>query len=414
MGGIPLATVFPHGFGPFSDVILQQSNRFTRPTHWRARDKNLPRPLAAKPNSCGSSATAPRRLAQVRRTFCGGPEIPIQFSGQCISVRSYGTEDQLRWCNMSEARKQKLQSLIYSIQTTDPFSVAWAKTQCRDCAPAYVTRVLKQLARDGHLEETVDRNESVYRWVPDKFDAVHGWIHRQVYGEQIKSGPESDRPREQLLRDGVSRLSDAQLLAILVRVGVPGESAVQAGTRLSASFAGDRLADLTDSSLAELRQMSKAIRKDSYCQIMAGIELGRRIAALRDLNPVLPARIRGSEDAISYCMTRFARLANDGKQEEFHIVTLDTQHGPIKDHRITVGTLDASLVHPREVFRPAIRDSASAILLVHNHPSGDPTPSREDHAVTDRLAKVGELVGIRVLDHIIVSKQCGKSIMAER
>jgi DNA repair protein RadC len=412
--GIPLATVFPHGFGPFSDVILQQSNRFTRPTHWRARDKNLPRP--------------PCREAQLMREFCDrskatcsgppnrlrGPEIPIQFSGQCISVRSYGTEDQLRWCNMSEARKQKLQSLIYSIQTTDPFSVAWAKTQCRDCAPAYVTRVLKQLARDGHLEETVDRNESVYRWVPDKFDAVHGWIHRQVYGEQIKSGPESDRPREQLLRDGVSRLSDAQLIAILVRVGVPGESAVQAGTRLSASFSGDRLADLTDSSLAELRQMSKAIRKDSYCQIMAGIDLGRRIAVLRDINPVLPARIRGSEDAISYCMTRFARLANDGKQEEFHIVTLDTQHGPIKDHRITVGTLDASLVHPREVFRPAIRDSASAILLVHNHPSGDPTPSREDHAVTDRLAKVGELVGIRVLDHIIVSKQCGKSIMAER
>jgi DNA repair protein RadC len=315
---------------------------------------------------------------------------------------------------MSEARKQKLQSLIYSIQTTDSFSVTWAKTQCRDCAPAYVTRVLKLLARDGHLQETVDHNEPMYRWVTDKFDEVHGWIHRQVYGEQIKSSPESDRPREQLLRDGVASLSDAQLIAILVRVGVPGESAVQAGTRLSASFSGERLAELTDSSLPELRQMSKAIRKDSYCQIMAGIELGRRIAALRDINPVLPARIRGSEDAISYCMTRFARLANDGKQEEFHIVTLDTQHGPIKDHRITVGTLDASLVHPREVFRPAIRDSASAILLVHNHPSGDPTPSREDHAVTDRLAKVGELVGIRVLDHIIVSKKCGKSIMAER
>jgi DNA repair protein RadC len=315
---------------------------------------------------------------------------------------------------MSEERKQKLQSLIYSIQTEDAFSADWAKTRCQDCAPAYVTRVLKQLTRDGHLEASSQEAGTLYRWITNRPEEVDRWIDRQVYGEQIKQSPIEARPREQLLRDGAAKLTDAQLLAILIRVGVPKESAVQAGQRLSNRFSGADLAELFDASLPELRDISNAIRKDSYCQIMAGIELGRRISVLRDLKPELPERIRGSDDAIDYCMQRFARLAADGKQEEFHIVTLDTQHGPIASHRITVGTLDASLVHPREVFRAAIRDGASAILLVHNHPSGDPTPSREDIAVTDRLSKVGELVGIRVLDHIVVAKQAGRSVMADR
>ena len=315
---------------------------------------------------------------------------------------------------MSEERVRKLRQLVYSIRTDDSFSVAWAKIQCRDLSPAYVTRVLKQLAQAGHLVETKDKKETLYRWRNDPPHPVDMWIDRQVFGDQVKQSPMSDRPREQLLQDGAPRLTDAQLLAILIRVGVPGESAVQAGRRIAQRYPELRLATLCEAGLLELRNVSPAIRKDSYCQIMAGIELGRRIAALRDDKPAIPERIRGSDDAVNYCVRKFARLASDGKQEEFHIVTLDTQHGPIQTHRITVGTLDASLVHPREVFKPAIRDSASAILLVHNHPSGDPTPSREDHAVTDRLAKVGDLLGIRVLDHIIVSKERGHSIMAGR
>ncbi len=98
-------------------------------------------------------------------------------------------------------------------------------------------------------------------------------------------------------------------------------------------------------------------------------------------------------------------------KKSFHIVTLDTKHKPIQTHCITVGTLDASLVHPREVFRPAIRDAASSILLVHNHPSGDPTPSREDRQVTARLKDAGKLIGIDVLDHIIVTRTGGLSLM---
>ena len=129
---------------------------------------------------------------------------------------------------------------------------------------------------------------------------------------------------------------------------------------------------------------------------MAGIELGRRIAKVQQNSEQSVTKITSTKLAVAYCENEFARLAHDAVQEEFHIVTLDTKHKPIRTHRITVGTLDASLVHPREVFRPAIRDAASAVLLVHNHPSGDPTPSREDHQVTEQLTEAGKLLGINV------------------
>ena len=315
---------------------------------------------------------------------------------------------------MNALRKEKLKSILYAIRELDNFSADGAKQVCCDTNAAYVTKVLNQLTRDGLLMRVERDKEGYFRWVRNTPHSTDHWIDAQVYGEQVKQSPEQDRPRELLLRDGVSKLSDAQLIAILIRVGTVGESAVQAGRKLSNRFPEDRIANLADASLTELRAISKTIRKDSYAQVMAGIELGRRIASLKDQQQTPPERIRGSDDAIRYCMRAFGRLAIDGKQEEFHIVTLDTQHGPINSHLITVGTLDASLVHPREVFRAAIRDSASAILLVHNHPSGDPTPSREDRAVTDRLVQVGDVIGIRVLDHIIVAKERGRSVMAER
>jgi DNA repair protein RadC len=114
-------------------------------------------------------------------------------------------------------------------------------------------------------------------------------------------------------------------------------------------------------------------------------------------------KLRGSDDAKDFARQHLIPyFADKLDQEEFLVVTLDTQHRPIRIVRITRGTLNASLVHPREVFRPAIADCAAAIILAHNHPSGDPTPSSEDHAVTKRLTEVGDLIGIRVLDHIIV------------
>lgn len=139
-----------------------------------------------------------------------------------------------------------------------------------------------------------------------------------------------------------------------------------------------------------------------YQRLMAAIELGRRIS---EPKPNYNEPIVSSTIAMEFCKARFHRLIAEGVQEEFHIVTLDTRHRMINTHLITVGTLDASLVHPREVFRPAIRDACSCVLLTHNHPSGDPTPSTEDKEVTRRMAAAGEIVGIAVLDHIIVAKE---------
>jgi DNA repair protein RadC len=137
---------------------------------------------------------------------------------------------------------------------------------------------------------------------------------------------------------------------------------------------------------------------------MAGIELGRRIAVSLAKNKNRVTRITDPAEALRYCRDQFARRANDAVQEEFHVVTLDAQLHVIGTHLIGVGTLDRSLVHPREVFRPVIKDAAKSILLVHNHPSGDPTPSEEDLVVTTRLEQAGSTLGIGVLDHIVMAR----------
>ncbi len=146
---------------------------------------------------------------------------------------------------------------------------------------------------------------------------------------------------------------------------------------------------------------------------MAGIELGRRVAQ-SSADQKRPGRITCSNDATSFCREHFARLATDAAQEEFHIATLDTQYRLVGTHQISVGSLDRSLVHPREVFRPAVKDAAKSIILVHNHPSGDPTPSDDDLLVTRRLEDAGQTLGIHVLDHIIVARTGTTSIQEFR
>lgn len=224
----------------------------------------------------------------------------------------------------------------------------------------------------------------------------------------IAESPPQDRPRERLLKLGAENLRLAELLAVLVRSGRPGESALQSGEKLAAEFHGC-LERLPDAAIGELKQISPAVAKTAYCQIMAGIELGRRVAEAKYTQGV-PFKISGSESAKKYCEQRFARLVSDGSREEFHIVCLDTKNQVIDTHQISVGTLDASLVHPREVFRPAIKDSAASVILAHNHPSGDPTPSAEDRAVTRRLENAGRTLGIAVLDHVVLGAFCSVSI----
>ncbi len=305
-------------------------------------------------------------------------------------------------------RRMRLQQVLQPLIRLQQFSSDEAKQICAESSPAYVTTTLKQLVREGVLSEHYVDDHQLFRWSANEFQ-VDQWIDQQIHGLQVKETPEQDRPRERLLRDGPEQLSNADLLAILIRVGVRNESAVAGGLKIANRFA-QHLGELPKCSQIELKDVSPAATKSSYAQIMAGIELGRRIAKVESDNHDPQTKITSTKMAVAYCEQEFARLAHDGVQEEFHIVTLDTKHKPIRTHRITVGTLDASLVHPREVFRPAIRDAASAVLLVHNHPSGDPTPSREDHQVTDQLTEAGKLLGINVLDHIIVASQRSLSI----
>ena len=293
------------------------------------------------------------------------------------------------------------------------FDLDHVKAACAAETPAFVTRVVRELERDGWIvrEDRPDSDAAravAYRWNTGKGEfPANRWLDERVFGSQIRETPEQGRPRERLLAHGAEELEVSELLAILIRSGRPGESAVTAGEKLHKEF-HDRLKDLPDAGRAELKAISVAIEKTAYCQIMAGIELGRRVASV--LDSVVVSQINSAADAMAWCRRKFARLAADGKQEEFHIVTLDTKNQVINSHRITVGTLDASLVHPREVFRPAIKDAAASVILVHNHPSGDPTPSPQDHAVTTRLESAGELLGINVLDHIVLGRDSAISI----
>jgi DNA repair protein RadC len=208
---------------------------------------------------------------------------------------------------------------------------------------------------------------------------------------------------------GAAKLRTAELLAILVRSGRPGESALQAGEKIAARYGND-LGGLADVGRGELKEASPAVGETAYCQIMAGIELGRRVAEAANEREKLSGRISSTADALAYCRGAFRRLVADGTQEEFHIVTLSTKNEVINTHQISVGLLDQSAVHPREVFRPAIRDAAKSVILVHNHPSGDPTPSDQDIKVTRRLEGAGDTVGIAVLDHIIVARNGAVSV----
>lgn len=170
------------------------------------------------------------------------------------------------------------------------------------------------------------------------------------------------------------------------------------------------LADIARLTIDEMT--SRGISLNDARSISAAIALAREIA--EPGQDYTRERITSPATAIRYCLKEFTALRNHGQQEEFCIVTLDTKNQPIRTHQITVGTLRNSLVHPREVFRPAIADAASCIIVVHNHPSGDPTPSDQDISVTERLESVAEIIGIPLIDHIVVAGDRAISIQEWR
>ncbi|MEH7379788.1 DNA repair protein RadC [Bacillus sp. JJ1533] len=210
----------------------------------------------------------------------------------------------------------------------------------------------------------------------------------------IRDYPQQERPRERLVIDGADSLSNHELLAILLRTGSKDESVIQLSNRLLHHFEGLRL--LKDASVEEITSI-KGIGKAKAVLIMAAIELGRRIGKLQYEDRYV---IRSPEDGAKYVMEDMRFLT----QEHFVCLYLNTKNQVIHRQTIFIGSLNASIVHPREVYKEAFRRSAASIICIHNHPSGDPAPSREDIEVTKRLVECGRIIGIELLDHLIIGE----------
>jgi DNA repair protein RadC len=311
-------------------------------------------------------------------------------------------------------RFARYQSVVNTLLTKDSFNKPDIYNALKNEKPQFIGRVISELERDGYLTKTGIRANPQYSWSEKKEKFNPGrWIDQRVFTATVKRSPSIDRPRERLLRLGPSELKSSELLAILIRSGLRGESAMQAGERLATYF-GNNLEKLSLQARGELKQISKAIGETAFCQIMAGLELGKRLASQRTTESVPHHKVRNTSDALTYCKEHFMRLAREAKKEEFHIVLLDEKHHVIKSEQITVGLLDKSLAHPREVFKPAVKESASALILVHNHPSGDTTPSQDDKTITKDLKRAAETLGLRILDHIILCKDKALSMAEEK
>lgn len=200
--------------------------------------------------------------------------------------------------------------------------------------------------------------------------------------------PCESRPMERYLRHGFGVLSDAELLALILRKGVRGENVVDMCQRILSLSSGRRLGSL---SLKELQQV-KGIGQVKSLQIASLFEF-----ASRQSMHSLSSPIKSAKDVY-----RYASKLKHSDRESFLVLHLNTKNKVIREEMVSLGTLNSSLIHPREVFKSAVKESSHALIFVHNHPSGDPTPSAEDHQVTRQLKEVGELLDIPVLDHVIV------------
>ncbi len=216
--------------------------------------------------------------------------------------------------------------------------------------------------------------------------------------------PTHDRPRERLRCVGARNLSLRELLALVVGSGAAGASSLDIADRLSALSEGSlpRLGSLDLGSLEQVPGVGRA----TAARLVAALELGRRAAADTGEHS---GYVRGPADVF----TRLGPRLQDAPQEEFHALLLNSRHRVIREVFVTRGLLDSALIHPREVFRAAVSEGAAGVILVHNHPSGDPTPSAEDRAVTRQLAEAGRALGIPVLDHVVLGRGSYTSLADE-
>ncbi|MCT2537953.1 DNA repair protein RadC [Aquibacillus koreensis] len=208
----------------------------------------------------------------------------------------------------------------------------------------------------------------------------------------MKHVPKQDRPRERLLELGPGHVSNQELLAILLGTGSKEESVQVLAERVLMHFDGLNL--LRESTIEELTAI-KGIGSVKGVLILAAIELGKR---MQKYKPQEKYVIRSPEDGADYVMEEMRIL----KQEHFVVLFLNTKNQVIHRQTIFIGSLNASIVHPREIFREAVKRSAASIICAHNHPSGDPSPSQEDIHVTKRLLECGKMIGIEVLDHLVI------------
>jgi len=212
---------------------------------------------------------------------------------------------------------------------------------------------------------------------------------------RIKDLPDRERPRERLAELGAEALTDAELIAILLRTGMKGRSAIEVGRELIGRFG--TLSDLSRATLEELREVP-GVGRDKAVALQGAFTLARRMAAeIQRTAPLLD-----KPEAVADLLREECHPYG---VEHFYAILLNTRRRLLRKVHLTHGTLVAALVHPRDVFRPAVSANASAVILVHNHPSGDPTPSKADIAVTRDLIRTGALLRIEVLDHVILGKR---------
>jgi DNA repair protein RadC len=208
----------------------------------------------------------------------------------------------------------------------------------------------------------------------------------------IRDVPKSERPRERLMQHGAEALSNQELLALLLGSGTRRESVMDLAGRLIQTFDGLKL--LKDATVSELMDV-KGIGEAKAVQMRAALEIGRRIKQF----PVEETHVvRSPQDAADYMMEEMRHL----KQEHFVALYLNTKNAVLHKKTIFIGSLNASLVHPREVFKEALRYSSASLICLHNHPSGIPEPSQEDIDVTKRLQETGRMLGVELLDHVII------------
>ena len=213
-------------------------------------------------------------------------------------------------------------------------------------------------------------------------------------GLRLKDQPASERPRERLVAHGADALSNAELIAILLRTGLKGANAIEVGRQLFNKFGS--LQSLALASIDDLRKV-KGIGRDKAVTLVAAFSLAQKMAKeLQDESPVLD----NPENVVRLVRAKNLLLGT----EQFQVLLLNTRKRLIRAEKISDGTLDTVLVHPREVFKHAIAANAAGIVLVHNHPSGDPTPSDADIKVTRDLIRAGQLLKIEVVDHVIIGR----------